>query len=172
MAVFRNPKNWGHAQRFGWSKTLGHCSKTVRIKTMARRANPRKAKTHRNYTIEEAAEALSVSIPTVRNWIKNGLPALTSKTPYLILGQELRTFLEEKRQSKRTVLEPGQVFCLACRKARFPDGRIADYIPRNATLGTLVGLCPTCGTICNRFFKQAGLPGLAGILDVAVKGGG
>ena len=139
---------------------------------MAKRANPRKAKTHRSYSIVEAAEALSVSIPTVRSWIKNGLPALTSKTPYLIMGQDIRTFLEEKRQSKRTHLEPGQVFCLACRKANFPDERIADYIPRNPTHGTLIGLCPTCGTVCNRFSKLADLPGLAGILDVAVKGDG
>ena len=57
---------------------------------MARRANPRKVKIHLNYTIEEAAEALSVSIPTVRSWIKGGLPALTSKRPYLIMGSELR----------------------------------------------------------------------------------
>ena len=64
------------------------------------------------------------------------------------------------------------MYCLPCRKAQFPDGMIADYVPRNQTHGTLVGLCPSCGTICNRFIKRADLPGLATILDVAVKAGG
>lgn len=64
------------------------------------------------------------------------------------------------------------MFCLSCRKAKFPDGMMADYVPRNPTHGTLIGLCPSCGTLCHRFFKRADLPGLAATLDVAVKGDG
>lgn len=172
MAGFRNRKNWDRAQRSGWSKRFAHFSKIRRIREMVRRANPQRIKIHRNYTIEEAAETLAVSVPTVRNWIKDGLPALTSKRRFLLLGPDIRNYLQEKRQTKRTKLKSGQMYCLPCRKAHYPDGMIADYVPRNQTHGKLVGLCPACGTICNRFSKKADLPGLAAILDIAVKGDG
>ena len=89
MAVSRNRKSLAHAQRFGGLKTFARFLMMRRIRKMARRANPQKIKIHRNYRIEDAAETLSVAVPTVRNWIKEGLPALTSKTPIFDLGAGL-----------------------------------------------------------------------------------
>ena len=39
-----------------------------------RRPNWRRIKLHRNYTVEEAADALGKHPHTVRGWLKEGLP--------------------------------------------------------------------------------------------------
>ena len=39
-----------------------------------RHPNPRLAKIHRNYTVEEIANLFGVHKNSVRNWVKGGLP--------------------------------------------------------------------------------------------------
>jgi len=56
----------------------------------ARRVDPRRIKVNRPYAVDEAARALFVHPNTVRNWIEQGLPALASNRPTLVLGREHR----------------------------------------------------------------------------------
>ena len=42
----------------------------------ARRPNPKLAKIHRTYTVEEVARLYDVHRNTVRQWIKDGLPSM------------------------------------------------------------------------------------------------
>ena len=62
------------------------------------RYNPNRAKINRSYTFEELAEVFGVHKNTVSAWVKNGLPCLHDKRPYLILGAKGST------PSSRTVL--------------------------------------------------------------------
>ena len=66
---------------------------------MAKRVSPRKIKIHNQYTYEQAADALGVSVQTVRLWRKSGLLVLVSQKPHLILGFALKDFLN-KRSNK------------------------------------------------------------------------
>ena len=68
--------------------------------------NPRLAKIHRNYTVEEVARLYGVHRNTVRQWIKrDGLPICDDGRPVLILGGELAAFLTRKRtRNKRLSL--------------------------------------------------------------------
>jgi len=59
--------------------------------------NPRLAKIHRSYTVDEIADLYAVGKNTVRHWIKQGLPACDSKRPMLVLGSELNFFHEKRR---------------------------------------------------------------------------
>lgn len=67
---------------------------------MPRLARGRGIKTPWSYTVAEAARALSVTRNTVRNWIKDGLPIVSDRKPYLILGRDLKAHLDT-RSAKR-----------------------------------------------------------------------
>ncbi len=113
--------------------------------------NPRRAKIHRSYTVEEVARLYEVHRNTVRQWIKQGLPVCDERRPILILGGELAAFLTRKRTRNKRPCKPGEVYCVRCRAPQLPALGMADYEPLTATSGNLVGLCPQCeGTIYRR----------------------
>ena len=63
--------------------------------------NHRRVKIHRNYTVDEAARILDVHKNTVRQWLKNGLPAIDDRRPLLILGSELSAYLKKRRANNK-----------------------------------------------------------------------
>ncbi len=136
---------------------------------MAKRPNGRAIKAVRSYTVPEAASALGVTVGTVRNWIRNGLPVLNAKRPTLILGAVMRDYMDQQRTKHKVALAPDQLYCLTCKKPRTPYGLMLDYIPRNEKTGRLMGLCEACGGTCNRIASRASLARLDGIFDIAVR---
>ncbi len=137
---------------------------------MARRYNPRKIKIHKSYRVDEAADALGVSVQTIRNWVRDGLPVFRSKTPFLILGCELRAYIERRFVKPKHKLNPGEFTCFGCRAPRLPFGMMADYVPLNAHRGRLVGLCPVCEATCSRFVALASLTAHSAVLDISIPG--
>lgn len=131
--------------------------------------NAKKIKAARSYTIPEVAEVLGCSTRTVRNWAGMGLRVLTDNRPYLIIGDDLKTFLVEKTLSKKVKLGPNELFCLSCKAPRQPLGMMADEVRQSATVSRLVGLCEVCGGICNRMISARALPEFACIFDIASK---
>ena len=92
-----------------------------------RHSNPRLAKIHRNYTVEEAAVVFGVHRNTVRAWIKRGLPTTDSRRPILILGADLRAFLSARRMKNKRTCQPEEMYCMRCRAPRAPAGNMPDY---------------------------------------------
>jgi len=118
---------------------------------MAKRLNPNLAKIHRGYLVEEIANLFSVHKNTVRSWVKNGLPTNDDKRPMLILGSELRLFLQSKRKINKRKCKPFELYCLRCRRPQIPLGNMVDYEPSSDHLGCLIGICPTCNSIINKY---------------------
>ena len=54
-----------------------------------RHPNPRLAKIHRNYTVEEVAALFDIHKNTVREWVERGLPTNDDRRPMLIPGRVL-----------------------------------------------------------------------------------
>lgn len=125
-----------------------------------RRPNPKLAKIHLNYSVEEVARLYGVHRNTVRQWIKDGLPTIDSVRPMLILGKDLGAYLRRRREANKRPCLPGQIYCMRCREPREPDGRRAIYQPHTPTQGNLIGLCPTCG---KRMFRRVSFTKLAQI---------
>jgi len=126
-------------------------------------------KIHRSYTVDEAAKTLGVVKETIRRWIKSGaLPALTEKSPTLILGGDLADFLQA-RSVKKPKLPVHQCYCFRCRGPRGPALAMADYIPRTATTGTLRALCEACLTVMNKVVSASVLAELATILELTIR---
>jgi len=134
---------------------------------MARRhANHRLVKIHRTYTVGEAANTLRLHKNTIRRWIKQGLPVIDKRKPQLIHGEALVHFLIERRTESKRPCQPGQIYCVACRAPKYPNGDMADYVRRSKGAGNLRGLCPDCDRFIYRRASLACLDQVRGRLDV------
>ena len=135
---------------------------------MAKRLNPNLAKIHRNYSVEEVANLFSVHKNTVRAWVKNGLATNDNKRPFLILGSELKIYLQAKRQSNKNKCRVFEIYCIRCRVPQVPAENMVDFEPVNLTSGRLIGLSPECDCIINKFFSIAKLDQIKDKLDITL----
>ena len=109
-----------------------------------RHPNYRLVKIHRSYTVDEAARLLDAHKNTVRRWVKEGLATNDERRPMLILGRELFAFLKQRRAKNKRTCAPGEIYCVGCREPRRPAADMAEYQALTATLGNLLGICPSC----------------------------
>lgn len=135
---------------------------------MKRSINPNKAKIHRSYTVEEIAELFSVHKNTVRAWLKSGLPMCDDRKPMLILGADLRAFLQGKKSKRKQKCQPWEMYCVRCKKPQTPLGGMADYVADNDVRGRLVALCPECEGGLNKYINLSAIEALDAKLDVAL----
>ena len=138
---------------------------------MPKRPNPRAIRAARTYTVEEAAIALRVSTGTIRSWVRSGLPLMKSKRPFLILGDALRSFLENRAKASKAPLREDQLYCLTCKAGRTPMGLMVDCIPQTPKTARLLGLCDVCGGTCNRMISRSKIDHFSRIFCVAIKEG-
>jgi len=131
-----------------------------------RRPNPRLAKIHRNYTVEEIACLFATHKNTVRAWVKAGLPTTDKKRPMLVLGRELAAFLQARQKKNKRPCQSGEIYCVRCRAPKGPAGDMAEYQPITATLGNLMGICPDCYSMIYRRANLANLSQIQGELIV------
>ncbi|MBC7618040.1 MAG: helix-turn-helix domain-containing protein [Candidatus Saccharibacteria bacterium] len=133
-----------------------------------RHPNPRLAKIHRNYTVDEIAKLYAVHKNTVRAWVKSGLPTSDDRKPLLILGRDLMAYLQAKRVKNKQTCQPGQIYCMRCRVPKSPGGDMAEYQPLTTTLGNIVGICPSCNSMMYRRVNLAKLTEVAANLDLTL----
>jgi len=133
-----------------------------------RHPNPRLAKIHRNYTVEEVAVMFGVHRNTVREWVKRGLPTNDGRRPMLILGRDLVAFIRARRAKNKRTCQPGELYCFGCRAPKAAAGDMADYQPLTATLGNLIAMCADCETIMYRRVSLAKLEQVRGKLDITL----
>jgi hypothetical protein len=133
-----------------------------------RHPNPRLAKIHRNYSVEDLARLFKVHKNTVRNWFKQGLEPVDDQRPILVRGQDLRRFLTERRSRAKRACGPGRIYCLPCRAPKVPAGKIAECLQTGETTGTLQGICPDCNRMIYRRVNPQKLNAVRADLDIAV----
>ena len=122
------------------------------------RLNPKLAKLHRSYSVDEIARLYGLHPNTVRHWITDsGLTPIDEGRPIVVRGAVLRAFLEARRAKAKRPCPPGTLYCFACRVPRAPALGMADYVPRAKGAGGLRALCEACGTIMHRRAKQDAL---------------
>ncbi len=134
-----------------------------------KRVNPRLAKLHRSYSVEEAALILGVHKNTVRSWIKAGLPTVDKSRPTLLQGSELRGWLEKRRKTAKRPCPPGTLYCFKCREPRAPALGMIEYKPINTVTGNLKALCGDCGTMMHQRARRDALKAKMPNLDVQIR---
>ena len=130
---------------------------------MARRASYRLVKTHRSYTVNEAAKLTSYCRGTVRRWIANGLPALQSQKPIIIKGSDLRQYLKPKPKRKCALDE---CYCFKCKSNQKLAFGEAEIIFDNSPTPNMRGLCSTCSTVMNKRISKAKISDIEAILQI------
>jgi hypothetical protein len=121
---------------------------------MPRRANPMAVKANATYDVFEAARALSVTPATIRNWIKDGLEAMTASKPYLILGSAIREYLRAKYAAARRPLKDDELFCPSCGKGRKPLNMQVSQSQITAKTDLLKGICGHCASTATRMISH------------------
>jgi hypothetical protein len=134
-----------------------------------RRPNPKRAKLHHCYTVEETARLFDKHPHTVRQWFKAGLPTVDDRRPLLIRGRDLRAFLESRRASKRQPCPPGTLYCFSCREPRRPALAMADFEVREHGVGNLRALCESCGGVMHRCANEARLKEILPGIEVRIR---
>lgn len=129
--------------------------------------NPRLAKIHRTYTIDEIGRLYRVHRNTVRSWLKAGLATIDDRRPLLVHGGELAEFLQRRRSAQRRPCGPAEIYCMRCRRPRRPAAGVVEYRVMTPTGGNLVGVCPTCGAGLFRRVASARLAQVLGDLRLA-----
>jgi excisionase family DNA binding protein len=137
---------------------------------MAKRPSHKAIRAARSYTIEEAAGTLGVTIGTVRNWVKAGLPTMRSQRPYLILGEALKDFLQKRTKRSKAKLAASELYCLTCKEPREPLGLLVDCTPQNPSTARLTGLCEVCGGTCNRMISRSKIEEFSRIFELQIRG--
>lgn len=137
---------------------------------MTRRFPVHRIKRHRIYDAWEAAEVLGCHRQTVIRWIKDrGLPADTSRKPWLIRGADLKAFLGARQSKRRQKMALHELFCFGCKVPREPAAKMADYSQETQTTGQLTALCPECSTIMHKKIRRADLETIRARIDVTVQ---
>jgi hypothetical protein len=134
----------------------------------ARHPNPRLAKIHRSYSVEEVSRLFTIHKNTVRNWLGQGLTPIDRQRPTVIRGVELRRFLTDRRAGSKQTCGPGRIFCLPCRAPKGPAGNMAECVAVSETTGTLRGVCPDCERMIYRRVNPQKLDAVRGDLDITV----
>lgn len=121
---------------------------------MPRRPNPMSVKSNTTYDVSEAARALNVTPATIRNWIKDGLEAMTASKPHLILGQAIREYLRAKYVAARRPLNDDELFFPSCGTGRKPLDMQVNQSKLTAKTDLLKGVCLQCGSTTTRMISH------------------
>lgn len=162
LMIAARPRVHNGAARARFETTVRRSSKK------SRHPNYRLLKIHRSYTVEKIAQLLDVHKNTVRNWFKQGLPAIDRQRPTLILGSILSRFLRDRRQRGRWRCAPGEIYCVKCRVPVQPAGDMAEYLAKTSTWGVLRGICPACESLIHRLVSWARLDDSRGSLEITI----
>lgn len=123
-------------------------------------------KIHRNYSFEELAGVFGVHKNTVVGWVKNGLPCLKERRPFLIMGVDAREYLKAQRVSKKQSCKLDEFYCMRCKvPTKLAEG-LVEFVPISTTKGRLMGFCLHCECVVNKFIGSANLGRYADIFDL------
>ena len=143
---------------------------------MKKNYNLRLIKTREAYTTAKICELLNVHERTVQEWYKEGLKKLNEQKPFLVMGHELKRFLEKKLKSRKTKLSPDEFYCTKCRKGVKPTNNVSIIVSVNSIGNkgykamTIKGICENCNSKLNRFSHTGKLEDVKQMFNV-IEGG-
>lgn len=120
---------------------------------MTKRYHTRLIRQRHSYNLEEIASLLNKDKRTCFRWIEDGLKVVEiDAKPLLVMGSELKRFLEERKRKNKVSLKEDEYFCFRCKKPRKTKIGSEQKNPTGKTIGKnnrkqfmKKGLCEICG---------------------------
>lgn len=119
-----------------------------------------------SYSIHEIAELFRIHRGTVRQWIKEGLPIIDNRKPYLVLGSDLKEFIKKRQGNRKTRCNANELYCCKCRKPQTSWNNLVDLKILNERRFLIMGICIQCNTRTNKLSSLKKLDDIKGIFDV------
>jgi hypothetical protein len=123
-----------------------------------RKLDLRRIRVSQSYSIPEAAKLLERKAPTIRLWIKQGLPVLPDTQPRLICGGELKDWLRDRAKARKQPCGIAKLYCFKCRRPRRPTPDSVATSPLSAKTVKVSGKCNACNTAMQQPRALAKLP--------------
>jgi hypothetical protein len=115
-----------------------------------RKYSPRRVKQTVAYSTQEIAALYSIHIRTVHEWYRAGLPTIDDRKPFLVLGEDLKMFLNARQKSRKIPCQINELYCTKCRTPRMSWENQVDIRYLTEKIILVVGLCPICNTTLNK----------------------
>lgn len=112
--------------------------------------NTRRIKRNLSYTVQEVAELYGLHKNVVLRWIKDGLPVIDGRKPYLIYGVDLADYLDGRQKRRKQKCAPDEFYCCKCRAPRKAWENQADIVIKNESKLSVSALCAVCDTALHR----------------------
>ena len=128
------------------------------MKRRRRKPDLRLIRVSQSYSIPEVAKLLERTAPTIRVWIKQGLPVLPETQPRLICGGELKGWLAERAKARKQPCGIAKLYCFKCRRPRRPKPDSVATSPLSAKTVKVSGKCGACETAMQQPRKLTALP--------------
>jgi hypothetical protein len=129
---------------------------------MSSKYNTHLIRSRASYTINEICTLFGTDHRTCSRWINNdGLKVIEANTkPLLIMGSELKRFITEKQQKRKTKLADNEYFCFKCHRAVLALAGSEKTVSTGKTIGKnkfmqmkKVAFCQFCQLKVNRFLR-------------------
>lgn len=126
---------------------------------MALKYNTKLIKSRNSYTIAEIADLFGVHKKTCFRWLKEGLKVIQENTnPLLIMGNDLKQFLQGKQKARKTILQPDEYYCCKCSRAAKAKIGSEQIVKTGRKIGRnnqdqlcKIAICTNCKSKVNRF---------------------
>lgn len=139
---------------------------------MAKKYKTKLIKTRESYTSKQIGELFNLHLKTIQLWVKDGLITISNK-PILIMGYDLKEYLDSKQNDRKCKLESDEFYCTKCRKAvRSTDNDVwleltGKTIGKNQYKEIVIkGVCDECHTRVNRFSHEGRIEEIKENFDV------
>ncbi len=121
--------------------------------------NTNKIKSNFPYYVCEIAEKLGVTKGTVYAWIKEGLQPIDGNAKYIIIsGSELRRFLKNRQDKRKSKCKSNEMFCFKCQLPRRPLEGKTSIVATKGSNPNLTGKCSVCNSQIFRTVSPKNLP--------------
>jgi hypothetical protein len=119
-----------------------------------------------SYSTYDISELYRIHKGTVRQWLKEGLPMIDNRKPYLVFGSDLKEFIKKRQGSRKTKCNSNELYCCKCRKPQSSWNNVVDLKILNERRLLIMGICGQCNTLTNKLSSLKNLDEIKEIFDV------